>query len=434
MNPLKFLQKSPDQKKTKQTPQKHSERGQAIILIVFAMIGLIGIIALAVDGGNAFLQKRDAQNAADTIALSAALARIKGFQAEWVNQSYEVAKANGYEYENWAKNVQIYSPPITGRYVGDVEYIQVLIIARVPTYFGTVIGIERITVTAEAISRTKVSELTQILDGNAVVSLAPTSDCLDKRAFWIHGESTLKITGGGILINSNNPDCALIQNGNGSIRLEENSEIKMVGGADIKKPQLITPFPPHTGGTSIPYPPPFFMPEIGCSKDAEILEDGETLSSGAWSDGVFPPLGVHYLQAGAYCIEGVDFHVKGGDNFLEGINIVIQVEGGRIHLDAGAKVNLKAPLQGDLAGLLIYVPMENHFPVTINLGPESSIKGTILAPGAEIRMNNDDSAGGLHSQIIGYMIRSDGQSIIKIKYKDEDNYDAYTMPEIQLIK
>ncbi len=394
---------------------------------------MIGIFALAIDGGNAFLEKRNTQNVADTVALGAALARIKGPQSQWVNQAYELAKSNGYTREDLNRHIEIYSPPITGRYSKDVQYIQVLITSHVATYFANVIGFKEITVASEAISISKNSQLIQILNGNAVVSLAPTSDCRDKRSFWVHGESTLSITGGGVFINSNNPNCALITNGNGSIRVEPGWEIKVVGGANIQKGRLITPFPVQTNSAPISYPPPFMMPKVGCPNDAKISEDGKTLSAGSWSEDVFPPDGVHYLQGGVYCVEGIDFHVK-GSNSLEGTNVVIQVEGGGVHFDGGAQVNLRAPQRGELAGLLLYVPMNTHFPVTINLGPGSSLKGTILAPGAEVRMNNDDSEGGLHSQIIGYTIASDGQTIIKIKYSDADNYNAYTMPQIQLIK
>ena len=193
---------------------RKTEKGQALILIVFSIIGLIAITALAVDGGNAFLEKRRAQNAADASALGGALARIKGYS--WVQEIYTIAATSGFD-----KNaVQVFSPPVTGEYAGDVEYIQVIITNRVRTYFGSAIGIRQVTVTGEAVSRTKTPEIKEILDGSALISLAPTSDCNNERAFWVHGESTLDISGGGIFINSNNPDCALIQNGSGSIRIE----------------------------------------------------------------------------------------------------------------------------------------------------------------------------------------------------------------------
>ncbi len=46
---------------------KH-ESGQVLVLVVLGMVALIGVTALVVDGGNVFLDRREAQNAADSAA------------------------------------------------------------------------------------------------------------------------------------------------------------------------------------------------------------------------------------------------------------------------------------------------------------------------------------------------------------------------------
>ena len=43
-----------------------------------------------------------------------------------------------------------------------------------------------------------------------------------------------------------------------------------------------------------------------------------------------------------------------------------------------------------------------------------------------------ESQIGFHSQIIGYTVEADGNSNVVIVYNDEQNYDAMTMPELQL--
>ncbi|MGE5073357.1 MAG: Tad domain-containing protein, partial [Anaerolineae bacterium] len=53
------------------------ESGQALILIVFAIVGLVGLTGLAVDGGLTYSDRRRAQNAADNSALAAALAGFR---------------------------------------------------------------------------------------------------------------------------------------------------------------------------------------------------------------------------------------------------------------------------------------------------------------------------------------------------------------------
>jgi hypothetical protein len=400
------------------------ERGQVLVLVVLGLVALIGITALVVDGGNAFLDHRNAQNAADSAALASALARVRG--ENFVQKANEIAALNGYNNDGATNNVQVYSPPIDGQHVGDIEYIQIIITSRVDTFFGGVIGRDFIINRVDAVTRTKTPELAELIYGYAVVSLAPTSDCENNKSFWLHEEATLDITGGGVFINSDNPDCALLQQANGSIRIRDANPITIVGGASIQKPQLLTPYPPSTGRTPIPYPPPFMPPKLGCSKEAEISETGNSMSAGSWDED-FPPPDVYELDKGVYCVK--NFIVDG--THLYGTNVTFLVEG-ELRWGTSADLELSAPKKGELAGLLIYMPIDNKNKVVLNASAKSSIKGTILAPGAIIHLNGNDSKEGFHSQIIGYRIDAKGNSNIVIKYNDTQNYDAITMPEVEL--
>ena len=51
-----------------------AERGQALVLVALASIGLFAITGLAIDGSAKFSDRRHAQNAADTAAVAGALA------------------------------------------------------------------------------------------------------------------------------------------------------------------------------------------------------------------------------------------------------------------------------------------------------------------------------------------------------------------------
>src|SRR5258707_11907997 len=56
---------------TRGKPIRHQGReGQAIVLIAFAMIGLLAFMVLAIDGSKYFDQHRVAQNAADASSLA----------------------------------------------------------------------------------------------------------------------------------------------------------------------------------------------------------------------------------------------------------------------------------------------------------------------------------------------------------------------------
>lgn len=404
---------------------KHKERGQALIVVVLAIVGLAGMVGLVVDGGNAFLDRRNAQNAADSAALAAALVRIRGGNS-LAGAAFEAAKQNGYDNNGTSNIVEVHHPPVDGPNEGDVEYIQVIIVSHVKTYIAGVVGFDQLTNRVEAVARTKTPEVRQILNGQAVISLAPQSDCNNFKSFWVHGEATLDITGGGVFVNSNNNQCAFIQQGSGSIRIRDNHMINVVGAAMIQKPQLLTPGV-SVGAIPISYPPPFFLPKVGCPDEAVVSEDGTSMSAGSWSD-IFPPPGVTHLESGAYCLDdGINI-----TSDIEGHNVVLRVNDGDVHFSGSANIILDAPNSGDHSGLLLYLPMDNNAKVVLNGGANSDISGTILAPSSNIHINGNDSASGFRSQIIGYRIDVNGNANIIIKYNDEQNYNTLTMPEVQL--
>lgn len=401
-----------------------------MILIVFSIIGLIGMTALAIDGGNAYVDSRRAETAASAAALAAATTRIEG--GDWRAAALATARDNGYNNDGITNTVELNTPPISSDYNGNPEYIEVIITSHLRTYFGSVIGVSEITNRVTVVSQSKPAILGELFDGAALVSLAPHSKCDNHRSFWIHSEATVVLEGGGLFVNSNNPECAFISFGSGSVRVQGTEPILVVGGAQVQKPRLITPFPMQTGVPPIPYPPPFQLPKVGCGdKIATVDELGGTMTSGAWDEEIFPPEGVTTLGSGTYCIGG-DFILEGGQ-VLKGSHVVFVVDG-QVKISGNAEVDLRAPRNGDNEGLLIYMPIDNHNILALNGNNESRYQGTILAPGADVRLNGLDSTNGAayHSQIIGYYIEVDGTDNIIIKYEDEQNFDALRMPEVIL--
>jgi len=420
---------------SKRPKYKKGERGQAIIIIVFAIIGLIGMTSLAIDGGNALIDRRRTETAASAAALTAALTRIEG--GDWRSAALATANANGYNNDGVSNIIEMNTPPLSGPYEGNSEYIEVIITSHLGTYFGSVIGVPLVTNVARAVTQTKPSEYGEMFDGNALVSLSPHSLCEEdkkKRSFWIHSEATISLSGGGIFVNSDNTECAFIQMGSGSIRIQDESPITVVGGADIQKTKLITPVTVQTGAVPISYPPAIQTPKVGCgSKEAAVDEfTGKTMTAGAWDGGdePFPPEGVVNLEGGTYCISG-DVVIESGTK-LEGHGVLLIIEDGNFLVNGNAEVWLTAPKRGLENGLLIYMPIENQGRVALNGNADSRFRGTIFAPGADIRLNGMDSDYGFHSQIIGRYIEVDGQDNIIINYSDEENYDAYKMPEVLL--
>ena len=107
---------------------KHSstERGQVLVIIVLAMFGLIGMTGLAIDGSRAYSDRRQAQNAADTAALAAALAYVRTPDEDWTAVGYARAASNGYDDNETTNFVDVHHPPIEGAYAGNADYVRSL--------------------------------------------------------------------------------------------------------------------------------------------------------------------------------------------------------------------------------------------------------------------------------------------------------------------
>lgn len=406
-----------------------SERGQAIVLIAFAIIGLIALTALAVDGGNAYSERRHAQNAADAAVLDAALAKVRGSNLTQLrNEGLARAASNDYVDSDPTSgsssedvNVEIYNPPISGPYAGDIEYIQTIITATVQTYFGRVIGIDHLTNKVEAVARARPPIINPMFWGNAVVSLAE-HDC---KATKYQGNANTTITGSGIFVNSDCDDSAFFNN-SGAAQLTAPC-LQSVGGIQYE-PGAIN-IPGECILTGVDPLPPMVYPNPVCSGNAS--KNGNVLSPGNYS-GTFPPAGVDHLESGVYCVDG-NFRMNAGETLI-GSDVVIVMNTGDVRWNGGANIQLDAPGSGDFAGLLLFMPESNHNEIVINGNSDSSFTGTFLAPSSDITVNGTGGATGMNSQIIGYTVDLTGTGNTLIHYNDSDNYDAPIYPVIELVQ
>ena len=396
-----------------------SEKGQALILITLAVIGLIGFTALAIDGGSAFSDRRHAQNAADTAALAAALAKIQG--TDWIALGLERAEDNGYKNDGQSSTVHVHCPPEGGQYLGDDEYVEVIIESVVKTTFSRVLGREQINNRVEAVTHVSPAKEEPLYDGAALVALKPDG----RGSFRSHGTNIASIVGSGIFVNSNN-SCAFEQVGNSTI--DTPFGIQIVGGACMNG--SITPATQITGGAAtVPYPPAILPPEPTCSQDA--VQYGDTLSPGNWAD-AFPPKGVTRLQPGIYCVDGM-FMVNANET-LSGSDVLIYMRSGNVHWDGNAQINLSAMQYGPYAGLLIYMPLSNDEGMIINGNSDSSFIGTFLAPASDIQVNGTAGVDGYHSQFIGYTIDLIGTADMLVEYDQSENLIMDFPPTLELVK
>ncbi|MFT3895219.1 MAG: pilus assembly protein TadG-related protein [Anaerolineales bacterium] len=399
--------------------KRYSEKGQALILITFAIMALVGLAGLAIDGSEVLSDRRHAQNAADTAAFAAALTKTKG--GDFNSAALFRAASNGYDNNGTSNIVDVYDPPIDGIYAGNNQYIQIKITSNVKTSFASVIGTSMITNKVEAVAQAVPGTIAPMYGGSAVVGLNQT-DC---NAVFYNGNANMTLTGSGIYVNSSCQPNAF-GNQSGSPGILTAPCLQTVGGYSYTEGKVIVDAGcPRSNVPAMKAPP---APTISCSQDAAKV-GSDTLSPGNWT-GAFPPNGVTYLQPGIYCVDG-NFSINGGDTLI-GDDVVIYLKTGTLKWNGGATIRLNAPDSGDLKGLLIYQPPTNTNSVTINGNGDSAIVGSIWAPGAQVVVEGGGGASGLECQIIGDTVKLSGSSATTIDFKADLNYQPPIPPSIEL--
>jgi hypothetical protein len=121
------------------TTSRSAERGQILVLFAGALLVLLLIAALAFDVGMMLVERRDQQDAADAAALAGARYVLTDHAAA-IGAARELAQMNGYDDADPNQTVNVYIPPIHGRYVGLPDFIEVQIEANRPSIFAGVIG------------------------------------------------------------------------------------------------------------------------------------------------------------------------------------------------------------------------------------------------------------------------------------------------------
>src|ERR1700733_3190559 len=128
------------------------ERGQALVMTAVSMSLLMGFLALAVDVGMLFRERRQMQIAADAGAVAAALDwKYNGSAATAKTAGQNAALANGVSSTAY---VQINPPPLNGPYVGRLGYSEAIVQQPTATLFMRLFRFNSITVAARAVAGT----------------------------------------------------------------------------------------------------------------------------------------------------------------------------------------------------------------------------------------------------------------------------------------
>jgi hypothetical protein len=125
-------------------------RGQVLLLAAMAMVVLIGFVALATDVGLLSTERRQMQTAADAAAIAASAA-LRNSQS-YASAADEVASLNGFTNGTNSATITVNNPPMSGAYIGNSNYVEVVIAQPEPTYFLRALGYASMNVSTRAVS------------------------------------------------------------------------------------------------------------------------------------------------------------------------------------------------------------------------------------------------------------------------------------------
>ena len=437
----------------------NQEQGQAIIVIAFAIVALVGFAALAIDGGRVLADRRHAQNAADTAAFAAALAKVKG--QDFTDAGQVRAASNDYDNNGTSNIVEVNLCNETGitcklpTGANPANYIRVKITSHVHTIFARVLGISNLTNVVEAVAKATSPVTSSWFNGKALVSTMAgcKGDNGDpNNPFTVGGNGTTIVNNSGIFVNSA-CSVAFVDNGNSNLVTTTNGTC-VVGGIQSGV-NGVTPPPVGHCGTQIDIND-YILPDPDeyCATPGSITGSGGNYE--AWpgsfnttGNKTFPdasPSGVLKLHKGVYCFyNGISLNANweittdlngNGSHDSASEGVFFYVPSGDVTFNGGSSLNIHAIDSSDypssIQKYLFYIPQSNHANVTITGNSGSIYTGTVLAPSSHCTLDGSGNTFSLDTQLICYDTTITGAGYINITYTEANNAIVSTKPTIEM--
>jgi hypothetical protein len=424
-----------------------SRRGTVTPLAVLSLALLVGVAAIAVDGGGLMEQRRHVQAAADAAALAAASDLLTNWSANQgidvsgtaATSARAVAAANGFSNDGTLSIVTVNVAPQAyqgGPNVGlpiPPGYVEIIIQYNASRLFSNVFSSGTIPVRARAVARGQWASLS-----NLVISLNLTAS----DAVTDSGNSGLKINGG-LQVNSSSPS-AVNLSGNAElnasqITLNPASGSSLVSSLSSLLSLLGTPTSvvqaPATADPLryLPVPNPV---QLGLSTQGTnlVITNGTVdLYPGEYIGGISVKgqatatlhangdgtPGIYYLQGGGLNVSGQAV-VTTASNETAGVMIynAWQSSSDVVNVSGQAGVILTPPASGTYEGISIFQArgtLSNPGPtVTVSGKGTMNVTGAMYAAQAAVRLTGQASTNVMAGAIIADTLVVSGQAAVNI--------------------
>lgn len=392
-------------------------RGYVLLTMGAAMVGLLGFAGLVVDVGYLEYYKRKAQTAADAGAQGGVAEINQGrTNTNTVRQAVAAdVTTNGFTDGANGASVVVNNPPLSGGFVGNSKYVEVIVTPNLPTVFMQALRINSMAVKARAVGGPMAPICVYVLD--------PTAP----GAFTISGSATFNNTCG-IMVDSNDP-AAFVDAGTGCLTA---TGIYVTGGDSITTSCPPTPTP-QTGIPAMVDPLAYVVaPTVGsCTVNNFSANSSQTVNPGVYCGGfdVHGSGTVITFNPGTYVINKGGMHVNAGTTLTgAGVTIYHTCSGPGcpaasqpIIINGGATVNLSAPTSGPLEGILFF--SDRSLPSlanVINGNSASNIVGALYFPNSSLSFSGNSSSTS-YTEIVVKTLTVIGNATINNDYSSLAN-------------
>ena len=377
-----------------------SRRGAILPLVAVTLVGVVGVVALAIDVGAVQRERRIEQNAADAGAQAGAAEIMRNQSAAVVIASATAeATRNGFANGVNGVTVTVTHPIVSGEYfIGD-KFVKVEISRPRPTLFAAVVGMSSMTVRAKAIGGIITPS------GYCLVALETSAT----RGLLVDGGADVAATNCNIGVRATASDGLCLKD-NGSSLGVTGGTISVAGNYTGCS---LTPAPtPQTGVTSIQDPLSYLtMPAYSatCLWTDKTINGSQivTLNPGTYCGGIrVQNTAQVFLNPGVYTLLGGGLRVENNSQLTSlagGVTFINTWDGSNPYkpylIQSGTTVNLTAnttAVGNTMPGILFYgdktwVAGLNTWNSTTNdfqSGATSTLNGAFYFPTQNVRFHS----------------------------------------------
>lgn len=393
-----------------------NEKGGALPLAALGMTALMGFMGLALDFGYIHRHKRIMQTAADAGAMAGASEIYRNRRTFISGSAQNATDINGFKNGTSTTVVTVSSPPTTGVYTGNQQYVEVNITQELPSYFIKIFGVTSTTVRARAVAGVGARS------NNCIYALDPD----DEKALTVTSQSRLTANCG-IVDNSNKYNAFNVESGSQVAA----TGISVTGGSNVTSGSGVTPAV-NTQQPRQPDPLGYLQPPTysGCthSNRVKVSSGTFTLNPGVYCGGIEVASGATVtFAAGLYIIKDNNSGgglMVGSGSTVRGTGVTFFNTGGDkyrpIEILSGSSADLAAPTSGPWANILFYQDPNAGKPgdVYMNLVQSNIVakfSGILYFPTQILALATSNSTATLtNSAVIGRTIMVESGSQITV--------------------